>query len=150
VPKSGWLCPFLGGGAGTQSNTKSLWPRPTSLPSSILIHPAIWPQQIWAENWGDGLCHLRGKLGPPMWPGPRPTSVPSCILIHPTVWPQYINVTDSTDRQDRHTVYTNVHFANHYLSSFLENFKLISVVFGKFSVVFSSFRLFSVVFGSFR
>jgi len=60
--------------------------------------------------------------------------VPSCILIHPTVWPQYIIVTDSTDRQDRQTVYTNIRFANHYLSSFFENFKLISVVFGKFSV----------------
>jgi len=24
---------------------------PTSLPSGILIHPAIWPQQIWAANW---------------------------------------------------------------------------------------------------
>jgi len=75
-----------------------------------------------------------------MWPGPRPASVPSCILIHPTVWPQYINVTDSTDRQDRQTVYTNVCFANHYLSSFLENFKLISVVFGKFSLVFGIYH----------
>jgi len=27
-------------------------PRPTSIPSAILIHASIWPQQIWAENWG--------------------------------------------------------------------------------------------------
>jgi len=26
--------------------------RPTSLPTGILIHPAVWPQQTWAENWG--------------------------------------------------------------------------------------------------
>jgi len=25
---------------------------PTSVPSGILIHPAVWPQQTWAENWG--------------------------------------------------------------------------------------------------
>ena len=29
-------------------------PRPTSIPSGILIQPAVWPQQTWAENWG--LC----------------------------------------------------------------------------------------------
>jgi len=31
--------------------------------SDILIHAAIWPQQIWAENWG--LCPFgEGELGP--------------------------------------------------------------------------------------
>ena len=50
--KIGGLCPFWGNGAGSPSNTMSLGPRPTSLSSGILIHPAIWPQQIWAENWG--------------------------------------------------------------------------------------------------
>jgi len=35
-------------------------PRPTIIPSGILIHPAVWPQQIWAENWG--LCpFLEGR-----------------------------------------------------------------------------------------
>jgi len=43
------------------SNTKSPGPRPTSIPSGILIHPAIWPQQIWAENWG--LCPVEGGEG---------------------------------------------------------------------------------------
>jgi len=32
------------GGAGSQSNT--VWP------SGIFIHPAVWPQQTWAEKWG--------------------------------------------------------------------------------------------------
>jgi len=37
--------------------------RPTSVPSGILIHPAIWSQQIWAKNWG--LCPFGdGELGP--------------------------------------------------------------------------------------
>jgi len=32
------------------------------MPSGILIHAAIWPQQIWAENWG--LCPFGGgELG---------------------------------------------------------------------------------------
>jgi len=36
---------------GNTSNT--MWPglRPTSVPSGTLIHPAIWLQQTWAENW---------------------------------------------------------------------------------------------------
>ena len=38
--------------------------RTTFVPSGILIHPAVWPQQTWAENWG--LCPLfgEGELGP--------------------------------------------------------------------------------------
>jgi len=27
--------------------------------SGILIHPAVWPQQLWAKNWG--LCPLFGE-----------------------------------------------------------------------------------------
>ena len=37
------LCPF--GGAGSTSNTMSPWPSLTSVPSGILIHPAVWQQQ---------------------------------------------------------------------------------------------------------
>ena len=89
--------PIWGGGAGSPSNTKLPGPRPSSMPSGILIHAAIWPQQIWAENWG--LCPFRGgEVGPPsntVWPGPRPTCVPSFVLIRPTVWLDgYCNVTD--------------------------------------------------------
>jgi len=46
------LSPFSGDGAGSPSNTKLPGPRPTSTASGILIHPAIWPQQTWAKNWG--------------------------------------------------------------------------------------------------
>jgi len=74
-----------------------MWPKPkpTSVPSGILIHPAIWPQQTWTKNWG--LCPLffseggGGGAGSPsntMSHGLRPTTVPSSILIHPAVWPQ--------------------------------------------------------------
>ena len=92
-----------GGGAGSPSNTTSPGPRPTSVPSGILIHPAIWPQQTCAENWG-AVPLLGGGWCPckTMWPGPRHTSTPSFILIHPSVWPQCTNITDrQTDRQDR-------------------------------------------------
>jgi len=71
---------FSAGGAGSPSNpnTMSLGPRPTSLPSGILIHPAIWPQQISAEN--GGLCPFGGRgAGFPtstLWPAPRSTCVP--------------------------------------------------------------------------
>ena len=38
------FAPFWGGAPGFPFNTVSLGLRPTSLPSGILIHPAIWPQ----------------------------------------------------------------------------------------------------------
>ena len=43
---------LLGRGAGSSSNTNSPGLRPTSVPSGILMHPAVRPQQIWAKNWG--------------------------------------------------------------------------------------------------
>jgi len=79
------------GGAGSPSNAKSPGPRPTSILSGILVHPAVWPQRTLAENWR--LCPFReGGAGSPsntMSPRLRPTSVPSDILIHKAVWPQY-------------------------------------------------------------
>jgi len=38
------FCPFRRDGAGSPSNTMSSRPRPTSVPSGILIHAAVWPQ----------------------------------------------------------------------------------------------------------
>ena len=48
------LCPFRDGVAWSPSNTMWPGPKPTSLPSAILIHPAVWPHQTWAKNWGLG------------------------------------------------------------------------------------------------
>ena len=58
VPPPPW------GRAEFPSNTMSPGPRSTSLPSDILIHPTVWPQQTWAwaKNWG--LYPLWGWLGP--------------------------------------------------------------------------------------
>jgi len=42
--KGGAAVPLSVGGAGSPSNTMSPGLRPTSLPSGILIHPAVWPQ----------------------------------------------------------------------------------------------------------
>jgi len=78
--------------------TMSLGPRSTSVASGILIHPAVWPQQTWTENWG--LCpYWGGEVDPHLTntnsvSGAEATTTPSFILIHPTVWPQYTNVTD--------------------------------------------------------
>jgi len=36
--------PFSVAGAGSPSKTMLLGPRPTSVPSDILIHPTVWPQ----------------------------------------------------------------------------------------------------------
>jgi len=77
-PKIGGCCPtpFLEG-AGSPSSTMSPVPRPISLPSGILTHPAIWSQQIWAENWGL-LLFGGGEAGSPsntMRPG---RGLPAC------------------------------------------------------------------------
>ena len=50
--KRGGCCAPFWEGAGSPSNTMSPAPRPTSVTSGILNHPAIWPQQILAEHWG--------------------------------------------------------------------------------------------------
>ena len=43
--KLGGVPAFFGrGGAGSQSNTMWPEPRPTSVPSFILVHPTVWPQ----------------------------------------------------------------------------------------------------------
>jgi len=81
-PKSVWgWCLFLGERSSHLTQCRlGRGPRPTSVPSGILIQPAISPQQTWAVNGG---CVPLGGAGSPsntMWPGPRPISVPSFIL----------------------------------------------------------------------
>ena len=61
--KLGGLCPF-GGGAVSPSNTMCPGLRSTSVPTDILIHHAIWPQQTWAKNFGGCAPFGEGKLGP--------------------------------------------------------------------------------------
>jgi len=98
------LCPLLPRGLGLHhSNTMSFVLRPTFLPSSILLHPAIWPPHIYGPKIGGCAPLGRGNGSPSnaMWPGPRPSCMPSFILIHLTVWPQYTNVTDRQDGTDR-------------------------------------------------
>jgi len=58
--KLGALPPFWEGELGPhlkQSRLGGGLP-PSSIPSGILIYPAIWPRQIWAENWE--LCSFWG------------------------------------------------------------------------------------------
>ena len=50
--EGGAAVPLSVGGVGSPCNTMSPGPRPTSVPSGILIHPAVWPQQTWAKNLG--------------------------------------------------------------------------------------------------
>jgi len=75
------LSPFLGKGAGSPSNTKSLGARPSSIPSDILIHAAIWPQLIWAENWGLCPC-VRWRPSPPPQKGAEHPSPKKFRLVY--------------------------------------------------------------------
>ena len=89
------LPPFLGRGAVSSSSTMWPGPRPTSTPSAILIHPAVWPQYAYGPKIREGgsapiLGRGDGFPSNTKSPGPRPTSVPSDILIHAAVWQQQI------------------------------------------------------------
>jgi len=82
----GCSAPFLGG-ARSPSNTMLPGPRPTSIPSGILIHPAIWPQQTLAENWGGAVPLWEGGAGSPsntMCPGRGP---PPCHVSSLSIQP---------------------------------------------------------------
>ena len=65
------------------SPSNTMWPasRSTSVPSGILMHPAIWPQQTLAEKWGAVLLFGGdGSAANTMWPGPRPRPTPRQVL----------------------------------------------------------------------
>ena len=47
--------------AGTPSNTMWPGPRSASVPSGVFIHPAVWPQRAWVENWGGCAPLFRGS-----------------------------------------------------------------------------------------
>jgi len=59
------VSPYLGG-AGYTHLTQYRLRRGlrTFIPTGILIHQAIWPQQIWAENWRGRAPLGEGDLGP--------------------------------------------------------------------------------------
>ena len=63
APKTGGCASFRGK-MWPPSNTTSPGPRFTSIPSGILIHPAIWPQQTCAENWEAVPLWKRGSWVP--------------------------------------------------------------------------------------
>ena len=92
--KNWGLCSF-----GERELSNTMWPglRPTSIPSGILIHPAVWHNRHGPKIGGRGCTPLRGSWVPTNTMSS--TSIPSFIVSHPTVWPQYTNVTDRTDRQ---------------------------------------------------
>jgi len=55
---------LVGGGSWLPCNTMRPWPRPTFVPSGILIYPTAWPKQTWAEIWGTAAVPLGVELGP--------------------------------------------------------------------------------------
>ena len=84
-PKIGGCAPFRGEQRNPIQHNVA-W----AVPSGILTHPAVWPQQTWPKNWV-GVPFFLAVSGSPSntkSPGPRPTSIPSAILVDPVVWPQ--------------------------------------------------------------
>jgi len=83
----GCRCSLFLGVTGFPSNTKSPGPRPTSISSGILVHPAVCNNRHWPKI--GGLCPFRGgEAGSPsntMSNRPRPTSISSDILINAAI-----------------------------------------------------------------
>jgi len=61
-PKSGGYGPCYGELGPHLTVSPGL--RPIFVPCGILIHPAVWPQQTWAENWAAVPPFGGGELGP--------------------------------------------------------------------------------------
>ena len=49
-------------GRNWESPCNTMWP--TFVPNGILIHPAVWPQQTWAEKWGRAVLLFSRELSP--------------------------------------------------------------------------------------
>jgi len=101
--KDGLLCHFRGRGAGSPSNTVWDGPRSTSVPSGTLIHPAIWPQQIWPKNWGFASLGRRG-LSLHLTHCVQGRGLPACQVSSGSIQPFGHNTpTLQTDRQTGRT-----------------------------------------------
>ena len=73
--KLGALPPSWGGGLGPHLSQCRLH----GGLSGILIHQTIWPQQIWAENWGGGCVPLgEGDLDPHLTQCGQDRGLPVC------------------------------------------------------------------------
>jgi len=73
--------------AGSPSNTKLPVLRPSSISSGILIHAAIWPQQIWAKNWVGDVPLWGGELGPHLTQCAKGQDLPACQVSSWSVQP---------------------------------------------------------------
>jgi len=76
--KLGGLRPLFWGTAGSPSNTKLPGPRPTSIPSGILICPTVWPQYT---NVTDGQTNRTGQQSDSIGQNPFTNG-------HPKTWSQ--------------------------------------------------------------
>jgi len=96
-----------GGGGWSPSNTMWPGPRPTSVPSGILIHPAIWPRH--GPKIGRELCpFFEGGLDPHLTQCDQGRVLPPCQVTSLSIHPfghnrAYTNVTirQHTTEQDR-------------------------------------------------
>jgi len=56
------------------------------MPSAISIHPAVWPQQTWAENWGCAPLG-EGELGPHLTQCGQGRGLPACQVSSWSIQP---------------------------------------------------------------
>jgi len=80
--------------------TKSPGPRPTSIPSGILIHPAIWPTTDMGRKMGGQYPFGGSSPSNTMWSGPRPTFL--TIYLQPANHLATVHQRHRQDRQNSH------------------------------------------------
>ena len=90
---------------GSWASSDTIWPgqRPTSMPSFILIHAAVWPQQTWAKNCGV-VPFGRTGAGPYLTQCGQDRGLPPRQVSSWSMQPFGHNTpTSQTDRHDRQT-----------------------------------------------
>jgi len=98
--KLGALSPLWGRRAGFPSNTISLQSGPTFVLSGILIHRAIWPQQIWTKIGGCAALRER-DLGPHLRQCGQDRGIPECHVSSSSDQPFGHNTPTLQTGQDR-------------------------------------------------
>jgi len=80
--KLGGSAPLCGGGAGSPSNTVWPGPRPTCMPSFVLIRPTVWPQYTNATDRQDRTDNGPIAYGEPFYKrSPKNGSRAHCLIV---------------------------------------------------------------------
>jgi len=127
------LHPLFGGELGPHL-TQSPGPRSTSIPSDILIHPAIWPQQIWAII--GGLCPFGGgEAGSPSNNVARAEAYPHAKFhLDPSDRLATVHQCHRQEKTDNFPIAYAVYTVNHFTKKVAQKLQTLSAEIGSRTV----------------